>query len=69
MQFLLLIFHTSFNAINISHITNIQFFNHYHYYADTSLGCNHPTADEVTAIIVQPENDDESLDQDIIIQH
>src|SRR5271169_4964682 len=30
---------------------------------------NRPTADEVTAIIVQPENDDEPLDRDIIIQH
>src|SRR5437667_5098742 len=30
---------------------------------------NRPTADEVAAIIVQPENDDEPLDRDIIIQH
>ena len=30
---------------------------------------NRPTADEVAAIIVQPENDNEPLDRDIIIQH
>ena len=30
---------------------------------------NRPTADEVAAIIVRPENDDEPLDRDIIIQH
>ena len=30
---------------------------------------NWPTADEVTAIIVQPKNDNESLNRDIIIQH
>jgi hypothetical protein len=30
---------------------------------------NRPAADEVAAIIVQPENDDEPLDRDIIIQH
>ena len=29
---------------------------------------NRPTADEVAAIIVQLENDNESLDRDIIIQ-
>src|SRR5437762_8620485 len=29
---------------------------------------NRPTVDEVAAIIVQPENDDEPLDRDIIIQ-
>src|SRR5438552_3256648 len=30
---------------------------------------NRPTVDEVAAIIVQPENDDEPLDRDIIIRH
>src|SRR6266516_2159372 len=30
---------------------------------------NRPTADEVAAIIVQPENDNEPLDRDIVIQH
>ena len=30
---------------------------------------NRPAADEVAAIIVQPESDDEPLDRDIIIQH
>ena len=30
---------------------------------------NRPTADEVAAIIIQPENDDELLDRDIIIRH
>jgi len=29
---------------------------------------NRPTADEVAAIIIQPENDNEALDRDIIIQ-
>ena len=29
---------------------------------------NRPTADEVAHIIVQPENDNEPLDRDIIIQ-
>ena len=30
---------------------------------------NRSTADEVIAIIVQPENDNESLNRDIVIQH
>ena len=30
---------------------------------------NQSTADEVAIIIIQPENDNESLDRDIIIQH
>ena len=30
---------------------------------------NHPSTNEVAAIIIQPKNDDESLNRDIIIQY